>query len=65
MGLFVRPHNHITLRDHQDSLLSLVALREIHLMSVYTRAMAYFAPDRGWIAALVGLNAILGRTSRS
>jgi subfamily B ATP-binding cassette protein MsbA len=24
-------------------------------MSVYTRAMAYFAPDRRWIAALVGL----------
>jgi subfamily B ATP-binding cassette protein MsbA len=24
-------------------------------MSVYTRAMAYFAPDRLWVAALVGL----------
>src|SRR3712207_2953378 len=24
-------------------------------MSIYTRAIAYFAPDRLWIAALVGL----------
>jgi hypothetical protein len=29
MGLVGRPHERITLRDHQDSLLSLAALREI------------------------------------
>ncbi len=46
MGLVGRPHNCITLRYQQDSLLPLVTLRDIHLMSAYAWAMAYFAPDR-------------------